>query len=166
MAKVGRPSDYDPVTAALICEKVAAGDTLARLGGSEIIHGKPERYPSVPTLYKWLRDYSEFLNLYEVARTVRAHARADRIDEIARQALAGEVEVAAAALAIRAETWQAARENPRSFGDKLEVAQSGTVVHEHKLNMEEIEKMEPADAMALAEALGRILAPESSQTQH
>ncbi len=72
----GRPSDYTPEKAALICGLLAEGKSLRTIC-------KPEDMPSTVTVYKWLRDYPEFLTQYMRAREDQADALFEETIEIA-----------------------------------------------------------------------------------
>lgn len=116
---IGRPSEYNPVIAEALCEAVAAGSNIYKLASTGV-------YPSEPTIYKWLKDNEDFLKKYLAARAIRAHARSDRMDTLVDRMLAGEIEPGVAQVALTSERWQAGREAPRVYGDKLEIDQTVT----------------------------------------
>lgn len=66
-------------------------------------------------------DNPSFHQEYERARTRRADARADRIDAIRDRVVAGSLDPNAARVAIDAEKWQAGKEQPKRYGDRLEI---------------------------------------------
>jgi hypothetical protein len=68
---------------------------------------------------------------YARAREHRADARADRIDEICDELHRGKLDPNAARVLIDAEKWQAGKEMPKRYGDRVEVdAKAGLVVVE------------------------------------
>jgi len=121
--RVGRPTDYTPELAQRVCDLVASGSNLNLIG-------RMRGYPGQETLYRWLKEKSEFREKYSVARALRAHARSDRIDEYVRRLLRGDLDPAAANVAITAERWQAGRESPKAFGDRLDHNHSGEVAQQ------------------------------------
>lgn len=110
--KVGRPSTYTAKVADAICERVALGENL-----NLICKGKD--LPGRDTVYKWLRDKPEFASNYARAREARADTRSDRIDDVMRRVLDGELDPQAARIVIDAEKWQAGKEAPKRYGDKV-----------------------------------------------
>jgi hypothetical protein len=114
----GRPTDYTPALVEKICLRVALGENLNVICADESM-------PSQPTVYAWLDKHEEFLKKYETARTKRADARSDRIDGISRKVEDGKIEPNAAAVILKAEMWQAGRENPKKYGDKVNVEATG-----------------------------------------
>jgi hypothetical protein len=121
----GRPSSYNEDTAQEICERVALGENLHQIC-------QDSDMPGERTVYQWLKAHEEFAQMYARARTMRADKRSDRIDAIARKVLTGEYDPAAARVAIDAEKWQASKEAPRVYGDKLDLSHSGSMTLQHK----------------------------------
>jgi len=76
--------------------------------------------PCYDTIYQWMNDSDELSDMYARARSRRASARADRIDEITSQMIAGDIKPDVARVAIDAEKWQASKENAKVYGDKIE----------------------------------------------
>ena len=74
--KMGRPSDYTPILAALICTRIADGQSLR-----EIV--KAEDMPDRVTIYRWLLAHDDFRNHYTRAREDQADTLADEIIAIA-----------------------------------------------------------------------------------
>jgi len=134
----GRPSDYTPELMQIICGFIASGENLRRIC-------QREDMPNPDTVYNWLRKYPEFADNYARAREARADARADRIDEISQKALSGEYKADAARVAIDAEKWQAGKENPKRYGDKL------TLDGELKVSKMDDEELRVKLALLLAE---------------
>ena len=118
--RTGRPSKFTPALAAKICREVAGGSTLPRICE---VAGMPAR----TTVWRWLEVSEEFRNNYARARTDRADARADKIDGIVSDVLAGKIDSQAARVAIDAHKWLAGKEQPKRYGDKIDVEHSGSV---------------------------------------
>lgn len=110
----GRPTIYSADLAATICALIAA-----RIPVVEICDRVD--MPSKDTLYRWKRENKEFSDQYARAREDRADARQDRIDEIVKKMLGGEIEPQAARVAIDAEKWQMSKEQPKRYGERLAV---------------------------------------------
>lgn len=109
-AKIGRPTVYSAELRDRICTAIAHGSNLNRIS-------EQEGMPSRETLYAWLGEKPDFSDNYARAREDRADWRSDRIDDYVRQMLAGEIDPAAARVAIDAEKWQAGKEKPKRYGE-------------------------------------------------
>lgn len=112
---MGRQLSYTPEIAEEICNRIADGANLSLIC-------KLEDMPTQPTIRHWLREKPDFLLLYTRAREDRADMRNERIDEYKNSVLTGEIPPDVARVAIEAEKWQAAKENPRRYGDKVTLA--------------------------------------------
>lgn len=111
----GRPTDYTPELAEIICQRVALRENINLISADESM-------PSQTTMYLWRKKYPEFSKKYLEACSERSHARADKIDDVTHKVENGELEPAAAAVILKAEMWQAGRENPKRYGDKTTLA--------------------------------------------
>jgi len=111
----GRPTIYSATLRDQICSAVACGSNLNRISQQA---GMPTR----ETLYCWLRDKPDFADKYGRAREERADWRSDRIDDIVGKMIDGEIDANVARVAIDAEKWQAGKEKPKRYGDKLELS--------------------------------------------
>lgn len=80
---------------------------------------------------KWMRENPEFNEDYGRARESRADSRADRIDAIAEKLERGEIDSNTARVLVDIEKWQAGKEKPRFYGEKIDVNQ--TVVGEVRI---------------------------------
>jgi hypothetical protein len=134
----GRPSDYTPEIADEICALVSARGNLHRIC-------QREDMPAEQIVYGWLKKYPEFAEKYARAREARADARSDEIDEISQKTLSGEYKADAARVAIDAHKWQAGKENPKRYGDKL------TLDGELKVSKMDDEELRAKLALLLAE---------------
>ncbi len=95
-----------------VCDLVAGGKNLHSIS-------LMEGFPSASTMYKWRDEHSDFATKYARACEDRADARAEKIDEITDRMLNGELKADVARVAIDALKWQAGKEKPRRYGDKL-----------------------------------------------
>ena len=105
--------DFTPDLADLICSQIAAGSNLNKI--CEL-----DEMPDRVTVYRWLRIHESFRINYACAREDRADWRADRIDKICAKVEAGELDANAARVIIDAEKWQAGKERPKFYGDRIE----------------------------------------------
>lgn len=110
----GRPSSFTPEVGKEICQR-AIMRSLRQVCMDEDM-------PSEQTVYLWLKQFPEFFEEYARARNLRAYRRSEDIDEIAQEVRTGALDPAAARVAIDAVKWQASKEAPKVFGDKLELA--------------------------------------------
>ena len=108
----GRPALYTAELAERVCSLIAAGETD---GSIERMKG----LPSADTIRRWKRDNPEFCGMYARAREARADLRSERIDGYVTDMIAGKLAPDAARVAIQAEQWQAGKEQPRRYGDKI-----------------------------------------------
>lgn len=114
-SKVGRPSGYNAEIANEICELIAAGSNLTKIS-------ETPGMPGWKALTNWLRDNPDtFGEDYARAREARADSRSDRIDEIAVKLERGEIDANTARVLVDIEKWQAGKEKPKRYGDKLEI---------------------------------------------
>lgn len=123
---MGRPSDYGPEIAALICSRLADGNSLRTIC-------KADDMPDARTVYRWLESHEEFRQQYARAREDQADALAEEILEIADDSAADYVEtddgprlnsehVQRSRLRVDARKWLASKMAPKKYGDKLELA--------------------------------------------
>jgi len=89
--------------------------------------------PSRELIRLWVAKDAEFFGHYTRAREARAEARADYIDEIMDEVKSGTLDPNAARVIIDAQKWQAGKEAPKRYGDKLEHTGKVTMVHEKAL---------------------------------
>lgn len=114
----GRPSDYTEEMANDICSMIAGGSNLNKIA-------QMEDKPSRQTIYNWFVQHPEFLDKYTRAREDRADWRSDRIDDIVARMIDGEIDSNVARVAIDAEKWQAGKEKPKRYGDKVTQEHTG-----------------------------------------
>jgi len=98
----------------IICSRIAAGENLS-------VICKEEGMPSHSLFCAWTLEFSEVAEQYARAREDRADARSDRIDSYVQRMFAGEIDPQQCRVAIDAEKWQAGKEKPKRYGDKLEL---------------------------------------------
>jgi len=152
MADVGRPSDYTQEKADAICELLTRGWSLRKVieqGWSEY-DGKNGNdkidFPSIATVFKWMRDYPEFLKQYTRAKNESADAMAEEILELsdkAPQAITGadrsdSARVQAVKLQIDTRKFLMAKMKPKRYGDRLDLTSGGERVEMTPLIVSEI----------------------------
>ena len=109
----GRPSIYTEAVAAKVCELIASGKSLRRIANRKGM-------PALSTMLKWLQSRDDFTILYAKAREARADMRAEEIVDIADSA--NERNERSRRLQVDARKWAASKENPKRYGDRLEVS--------------------------------------------
>lgn len=132
----------------VICQRVAAGDTLAEISGTLGM-------PCIATIAKWRRSLPEFADALQLAREARAMRMADELERISDEAgVVREVryepdgswtehlaydatKVAADRVRIDTRKWLAARYLPAIYGERVQADVSGTVEHTMRLVMGE-----------------------------
>ena len=110
-------STYDPVTAAVILERICAGETLAAIC----------RNPGLPgfsSVYRWRRMFPEFASALKVAREVQADLICDLSYEMTMGVKPGESQ----AMAVRLThlRWLTGVLSPKRFGPMRPVERDGT----------------------------------------
>lgn len=127
LRKVGRPSDYTQEAAIRICAKLSIGKSLRTVCSSK-------KMPSVATVFKWMRDYPEFLNQYARAKEESSDAMAEEILDIADDSLSvieeGQEKKASAyaqAQRLRVDTrkWIMSKMKPKKYGDTIDITSGG-----------------------------------------
>jgi transposase-like protein len=131
-AGMGRPTNYTKELGDEICARIAEDEGVAAIC-------RDERMPSRVTIYRWLREHSEFSDNYAHARLDQGHTAADEMRETRRKVESGVLDPAAARVITDALKWEAGRRNPKAYGDKQTLEHSGTV-GVHTLSDEELEK--------------------------
>lgn len=106
---------YKPTIASAICEKLARGESLAKICGKE----READYPSQTTVYRWLKERPRFAREYAVAREAQADFFIDEILTIADE---GE-NPTRDKIKIDTRKWVAAKLAPRRYGEKHALAE-------------------------------------------
>ena len=126
MPQPGRPSDYTPETAAEICQRIAAGESVRHIC-------KDDAMPADRTVWKWLTIHSEFAQQYARARVAQADVYAAEIIDIADRCRRGVITrdkdgkietetrdmVERSRLMIDARKWAASKLAPKKYGDRV-----------------------------------------------
>lgn len=113
---MGRPSSFTQEIADEICSQLASGESIRAICDDE------EGLPSATTVFRWLAKYPEFREQYMCAREARADARFERIDGVVEDMRTGAIDHNQARVEIDAIKWQAGKESPKRYGDRLELA--------------------------------------------
>lgn len=129
-ARTGRPSAYTPALAAVVCDLIAQGVTLRRIGEHA---GLPDK----ATLIRWLARHGDFRDQYARAKELLADVQADEILDIADDVSIDFIEqetadgvvvrkengeaLQRARLRIEARKWLMGKMKPKRYGDKLEL---------------------------------------------
>ena len=112
----GRQSLYTPELAALICERIAHGESLVAISGKRGL-------PSYQTIMEWLKAHSDFEAMYRQAREDQADTLADEIiaiaDSVKDAGPADSAKVNAARLRVDARNGWPPSSNPRSTATAL-----------------------------------------------
>ena len=102
---------YSPELANLICQRVASGESVSKICRNNA------NMPTAHNFFEWRDKFPEVGTQYARAVSIRADARADRIDEISDKMLNGIITSDVARVAIDVEKWQAGKENPKKYSD-------------------------------------------------
>jgi transposase-like protein len=97
-----------------IVDAIAAGVSVAELC-------EQAGMPTARQLARWRRTIPEFAEAYEQARTARADARSDRIDEALNDLRKGKITAADCRVIVETELKMAGKESPGRYGDVTKV---------------------------------------------
>lgn len=122
---MGRPTDFTPELADLICARLAEGDTLSAVC-------RDDDMPHRATVYRWLEAREEFRDRYARACEFRADAWADELldiaDDISRDTIQTENGerpntewIQRAKLRVDTRKWLMAKAAPKKYGERLDV---------------------------------------------
>jgi hypothetical protein len=129
----GRPSDYTPDLADVICERLSAGESLRTVC-------KADDMPDARTVFRWLRLHEEFRQQYARAKEEAADALVEEIADIADEGSNDWMEVhdpdnpgwkfngehfQRSRLRVDARKWIASKLKPKKYGDKLDLTSDG-----------------------------------------
>lgn len=133
--KLGRPTKYSKAMCIRICARLAVGESMRKIS-------RDDKMPSMQTMFRWLRDYDDFRDQYDIAKQESADSYADEIVDIADDGvitelvidgvpvldpetgepykIATSVGVQHARLRVDARKWIASKLKPKKYGDKVE----------------------------------------------
>jgi len=104
---------YTDEKAAEFCAALADGSSIRKVC-------KKPGMPSKATVFRWLREYPEFVKMYEIATDERADTMVDEIVEIADNCKPDADSIRKAKLRIYARVEQAQKMKPKKYGVKLQ----------------------------------------------
>lgn len=131
----GRPTLYSPELADEICTQLAEGKSLRSVC-------KAESMPCVTTVFAWMRLHPEFLKQYARAKEESADYLAEETLEIADDGTndwiasndpenagyrANGEHIARSRLRVDTRKWIASKLKPKKYGEKLDIAHSGSI---------------------------------------
>jgi hypothetical protein len=175
-AVTGRPTMFSETLAAVICGRIATGDTLTKIC-------KTKGFPVPATVHRWRRENSQFRADYDLARddqmdgwgdeivAIADDNSLDTIDSVDKQGnaiqVANHANVQRDRLRIDTRKFLMAKINGQQYGDKVEHQVRGKVDHIHSISDRERMRrlalffMEDEQAGALIESTAT--EPESPQ---
>lgn len=118
----GRPSEFDPVIADRIIERLNEGKSF-----NWFLSDEAEGYPAKSTISRWRANNKEFDARCARACEAAADADYDRMEEIEALVLAGKMDPKAANVALSNMRWRMEKRKSRSYGQRVEVEHSGKV---------------------------------------
>jgi hypothetical protein len=108
----GRPTKYSEKLAFIICERIAADESLVSICTDNDM-------PGLTTIYRWRDDNLIFRANYARARECQGHTVADTLGEIRKKILSGELDPQAGRAAADIAKWESGRRASKDFGDKI-----------------------------------------------
>lgn len=136
----GRPTDYSLELADKICERLASGESMRAIS-------RDDSMPAMSTLFKWLREHSQFSEQYAIAKDECADNLVEEMLDIAdnqvEQPLLVDgvpmqidgkpvlvkdaVSVNHARLRVDTRKWYASKLKPKKYGERMHTEHSGVV---------------------------------------
>ena len=113
MSKTGRPSNYTQELAEDICLRVMSRSLYKVV--------RDDGMPNRDTIYTWLNKYKDFADNYARACMLRREERFEALEEIPDI----EEDVQRARLKVDVLKWQLSKEEPRKYGDKIDMTTNG-----------------------------------------
>lgn len=144
--KGGRPTTFNDVTATIICERIASGETLTSVC-------KTPGMPKPQTVHRWRRKYRAFGEEYAIARIDQAESWGDESIDISDDdsldtmdgpkggQVANHANVQRDRLRIDTRKFLMSKIAPRIYGDKTQHEHSGEVEHKHTVELSDRERM-------------------------
>ena len=114
----GRPSEYTDEVAAIICRRLADGESLRQIC-------RDKAMPDRETVRRWLTANSQFRVQYALARDWMVDALAERALEMAENATPENAN--ARRVLVDAIKWYTGKVAPKKYGDRVNVEHSGKV---------------------------------------
>lgn len=110
LAMSKRRAHYTVRIANMICEKIALGNSL-----KSALEEVGPLAPAMPTFWRWLDEYPEFLVRYQRARKMQGDIHADVMLDLAAEAINNPSKASAIKVAADILKWQAEIRDPKSY---------------------------------------------------
>jgi len=107
---IGRPSTFKAETAAIICERIANGESLRSICADSSM-------PCTSTVCRWLAASEDFQRAMSCAREMQADTLAEEILEIADNEAE---DPQSRRVRVDARKWYASKLRPQKYGDRIE----------------------------------------------
>ena len=117
---MARPKEHTEKRADEFCSRIAMGASLRSVCAQEDM-------PSHQTIYRWLREYPEFSEQYVIAKQDRADFSAEKLHDLAEDALSGKYEPQQVRVAADIIKWTTGKHHSRVYGDKITTEHTGSV---------------------------------------
>lgn len=114
---MGRPTAYTEKLAQEICMRILEGESLSKVC-------KAEDMPARSSVNKWLSENSNFSDNYVRACKIRRENRFEDLDDV----VDSTEDVQRARLKVDVIKWQLSKEEPKKYGDKMQVDNTHRVV--------------------------------------
>lgn len=136
----GRPSSFNQSIANTICDLIISGKSLRYCS-------RQENMPDLVTIYKWLRDFPEFLKQYDKAKSEQIDTLADEMIDISDdissdkivndegKELVNNTAVNRSRLMVDTRKWIAERMKPKKYGVRQEIEHSGKIDSDVKIDI-------------------------------
>lgn len=109
-----RPKECTQELIEAICTKIIEGASIRSVC-------LDRNMPSITRFYQWIEFDENLQKQYARACEARGHYKFEQIDEVVKDMRAGTVDAAQARVEIEAVKWQAAKLNPKKYGDSTQI---------------------------------------------
>ena len=125
----GRPTDYSEALATEICTRILAGNSLSKVC-------KADDMPSRSSVNKWLAENTDFSDNYVRACKIRRENRFEDLDEVVDTV----EDVQRARLKVDVIKWQLSKEEPKKYGDKIDMTSGGEKIESNTIVFTDFKK--------------------------
>lgn len=118
---MGRPTLFTEELALTICNRIEDGESLRKICSDDVM-------PNRSSVNKWLSENKNFSDQYARACVVRRENKFDEMYTVAEDT----EDVPRARLLVDVLKWQLSKEEPKKYGDRLDLTGETTVTHKYE----------------------------------
>lgn len=112
----GRPSKMTEEIQKIILSRLSEGDSLSKIC-------KSEDMPAYTNVYQFIANNEDFRHKYKEHKAIGIEKRFDELNDFAAEALDDPRKAAAYKLVVDTRKWVLSRQEPKKYGDRIEIDQ-------------------------------------------